>query len=122
MSLNYTDKVMLAYGIVDTPSDGDIVAMIPSLTYNYLVTNFMVIVNTAGAEAATALRLETAAASPTVLGTLTIGTTAADTSLAHVVVDDNREVTAGTGMQLAAVTTDASAVYYFCVWGTTPYS
>lgn len=120
MSINYADKILLASGKVTTPTNGDIVDMIPSLTNDYLVTSVMVIVETAGAQSATGLTIETAEASPTEVHALVIGTTAADTSLKGDVAEASRLVTAGTGLQLKAVTTDASAVYHYRVFGTNP--
>lgn len=114
MSQRY-DKVVPFYGTYSTPSNNDVLMVLPSLNYDFLVIGIQAVVRTAGATTGS-LVVETYAASPANIHTLAVGTSAQYTSLEGLVVADNREQDAGTEIAVTWDTTDGSAVGDFVLW------
>ncbi len=120
MSTNIGDQTMLACGKVTTPTTGDVQWRWANSAYDFLFTAIVVTVSTAGAQAGSLLRLADAAG--TVIGEATMGTSAQYVTVTTLIADASSYRALGTGNTskyvLTHVTTDASAVYYWAVFGT----
>lgn len=115
MSQRY-DKLVAHRGTYSTPSDGDILMVVPSLNYDFLVIGIQAVVKTAGAQAAAALVVQSYAASPVTIVSLTTGTNAQYSNLEGLVAAASRPQDAGTPIAVAWDTTDGSAVGEFVLW------
>jgi hypothetical protein len=123
MSYAYTKQTLLSSFKVDTPTANEVLAMIPSKGFNFLVLAIMAIIQTAGTQAAGTITLQTAQGTPVDKGTLVTGTSVADTSLRTSIAEDNREVSDGTGLQAVfSGTADTTLVAHVQIWGTIPFA
>ena len=116
MSLDYTNTTLLAVGTISTPTGGNNYDYIP-VPAKSIITAVVVHVRTAGAQTASKLRVRYQGAGDTVVDC------AMGTSVAHTVVtarpaDADAVIAAGSVLEVAHITTDASAVYDYRVFGT----
>lgn len=112
----YTEAVPIMSGKVTTPTTGDLVDHYWSYDKGFNVLALEVLVLTAGAQSASYILLETSAGVE--LARITMGTTAAGVIATVLVADSLVQQAAGTIVRCKHVTSDASAVYRFRVWGT----
>lgn len=112
MSLNYTEKCMV-HGSWSTPNDGDVLLVIPASAYDYYVLGIEAIATTAGVVAAAGLDVETYAASPVAITSVTVGTTAARGTVRQLCPQATRLVSAGTPIAVTWNTNEGTGVGQF---------
>jgi hypothetical protein len=122
MSRDYTNVVQLAKGTVTTPSGGASGTVIDNIfgAEAFYLSAIQVCTKTAGAQAASEFRVRKKGTT-TAIASITVGTTAADNVLSARPADADALLLADTVYELVAITTDASIVYYYEVYGTIPY-
>lgn len=118
MSTDFTKISLLESQRVVTPTTGLVAGLVWSKTQPFILHSLEILVITAGAQAASECRLETFDG-VTTLATQVIGTSAAGTSFRVEVTDANKLRAANTQCRVRHITTDASAIYIFKVWGVT---
>lgn len=117
MSLDYTYATCLGSGYVSTHTDGVELTRVWGKTNKYMVLALVVVVTTAGAQAA--FGFDIADSTPTAIQTFTaIGTAAAGTMSVMRVSDANVTRDANTQVLFRMKTTDATAQYYWKAYGT----
>ena len=116
MSESLGDQTLLACGTCTTPTTGDVLWILPAATYNYLLIATVVTAKVAGAQAASTFRIQTLA--PATILDCIIGTTDANGTVTALCTTANSRIAAGTALKAVHVTTDASAVYFWQIFGT----
>ena len=111
MSMDYTNRTH-EFGIVDTPSDDDVLGYVWNKTHKFVLIGFQVLVITQGAQAASAIEFYNVT-DTTQLYSLVIGTSAANTMLEGHVSEALAVVSPAKKIAIRVVTTDASIVYHW---------
>lgn len=116
MSLNYGEIVTWGPVRATTPADNLVLMVIPANpSYDWLALSLSATVETAATTSAT-LILETNLASPVILATVTLGTSAARTTIKTLVAESLRQIAATTSLRVREdAGGDASAIYSFSV-------
>lgn len=108
--------MLLAHGLVDTPTDEDIAARIWFKSYDGMILAVEVMVVTQGAQAASELFLEPLGGG-TALGSIAMGQSAAATKFEMSITESAKKRALGSALQLRHNTTDNTLVYEFKVYG-----
>lgn len=119
MSSSYTELTLLASGKTPALNGGATTTLdfVWGKSQPFTVLFMEVLVRTAGAQSASKLSLRSYDGSTTEYASVAIGTTVADSLLEARVTDANCQFDAGTKLQILHVTSDATAVYYWKVYG-----